>query len=172
MSPMVHVLAAANAATDTTNQRSTKKQSTIEISIRNCPLGRIRLLPKGGARVNAISGSQVDRVASATSASSSTPTGPLLRPRARSSNARGRDRRAEQRKELPQVLQLPQWLCENRSLDTGIHVTHLDTQSPAPRGIVRLRVVRAPVCVEAARQVKTSKVHARPWRSVLRARLR
>ena len=49
------------------------------------------------------------------------------------------------------MLQLPQLLCENYSLYAGIHVTHLDSQSPAPRSIVRLRVVRAPACVEAVR---------------------
>ena len=170
-SPMVRALAVANAATDMTNQRTTKKQSTIEISILNYPLDQIRLHPRAEAKGNATSGSRADHVDSATSASSSTPTGLPLRPRARSSSARGRDRRAEQRKELTQVLQLPQLLCENYSLYAGIRVTHLDSQSPAPRSTVRLRVVRAPTCVEAARQVRTSKVHARPWRSVLRVSL-
>ena len=165
------MLAVANAATDMTNQRTTKKQSTIEISILNYPLDQIRLHPRAEAKGNATSGSRADHVDSATSASSSTPTGLRLRPRARSSSDQGRDRRAEQRKGPTQVLQLPQLLCENYSLYAGIRVTHLDSRSPAPRSTVRLRVVRATACVAAARQVKTLKDHARPWRFVLRVSL-
>ena len=65
------------------------------------------------------------------------------------------------------MLQRPQLLCENHSLGTGIHVVDLDLRSPAPSGIVRFRIVRAPVRAVAARQVKTLTVHARLWRFVL-----